>query len=503
MGLGKKLISNTTFLLIDWFFVSAFSLLFWLVIGKFLSKEDYGIITTSINTAILLSTVSLLGFGTTLTKLISEYIQKGKKNLYVTLIKFSFKILIVSNLLIIAVLALFSNDISTFLKIPQTHVILIGIATLLMSLSNVAGYILQGFQEMKVIALSDLFGYFIKASGTLIALLFFPSSIFPVIIFAISYLILSLLRIKFRWFLEKGDGLDYKKIISNYAIPTFIGSIAWMTFTNAQYIILNVIQNPTTTGVFSIAAILTTLIAIIPVTLNGALFPILSQLSVSSTFKRQQKFFLSTVLRYALILALPLTLLFTLFPTKLIILFSKPEFLDAKSLFPILSFAALLNGIGIIFHSSLYALRKVMLNTTLIIFTAIIFFVLAIILTEMFSAMGLAVAYTTAMIFLFSSSLICLRKIVRFSVPRFDIAKIVIATIISISIYAFLLTLSKNNLLQIIFLGVSACFYLISLLFLKFFNKLDLKILEFISGYAPSFLKNLLDVVIKIISKFS
>jgi len=503
MGFGKKLISNTSFLLMDWFLVTIFSFLFWLVIGKFLSKQDVGIITTCVNTAIILSTISFLGFSGTITKLLSEYSQRRQLKLSNTLIKFSAKILLVSNIAIFIILTLFSPQIASLLKISPIHVVLISIATFTMSLANFTGSVLIGFQKMVKIAVTDTIGYALKAGGTFILLLLFFDNIVPLILFALSYIVIFLLRVKMGWFLSKGDKINYKEIISNYALPTFVASLAWLIFTNAQYVILTFIQDPATTGVFSIAAIVTTLIAVIPVTMSSAFFPILSQLSVSSTFKKNQEYLISNVLRYALFIAIPLALLFTTFPTKIIILFSRAEFLDAQHLFPILSLAALLNGIGIFFLSSLYALKKIKQNRNIIIVTALIFLSLAIVLTKMFSSLGLSVAYTTAMFFMFFASLYYLRKIVNVKIPFLNILKILFATSIWLITFSFLSRLVFNNVLELILLVLSAVLYPLILLFLKFFRKEDVKILEHVKKYVPSFGKFFVNTVIKIISKFS
>jgi stage V sporulation protein B len=503
MGFGKKLISNTSFLLMDWFLVTIFSFLFWLVIGKFLSKQDVGIITTSVSTVIILSSISFFGFSPTISKLIPEYIQHKQQKLSAALIKFAAKILLVSNIAIVAVLTIFSTQIASLLKILPIHVALIGVGTLAMSLSDFSGAVLRGFQKMIKIALTDTVGYGIKAALTFILLFLFMNNIIPLIVFSVSYLAIFLLRMKTSWFLSKGGKLNYKEIVSSYAFPSFISSIAWLVFTNAQYVILTFIQDPATTGVFAIASIVTTLIAVIPVTMSSAFFPILSQLSVSSSFKKNREYLLSNVLHYALFISIPLALLFTFFPTKIIILFSRAEFLDAKSLFPILSLAAILSGIGILFLSNLYALKKIKQNRNIVIVTALIFLSLAIILTKMFSSLGLSVAYTTAMFFMFFASLYYLRKIVNVKIPFLNILKILFATSIWLITLGFLSRLVFNNVLELILLVLSAVLYPLILLFLKFFRKEDVKILEHVKKYVPSFGKFFVNAVIKIISKFS
>jgi len=42
--IGEKLISNTTYLFLDWFVLGFFSFLFWVILGKTLSPHEVGIV---------------------------------------------------------------------------------------------------------------------------------------------------------------------------------------------------------------------------------------------------------------------------------------------------------------------------------------------------------------------------------------------------------------------------------------------------------------------------
>ena len=500
--MGKKLVSNTTFLLADWIIVSIFSFLFWLIIGKFLSKEDYGIIAITINTAILLSTVSHFGTGNTLTKLISEYIQRRRRELSSVLIKFSFKILLVTNSVIFLTLVLFSSQLSSILKISQSNVVIMGAMTFVLSFANVSGSIVQGFQDMRKIAISDTIGYFIKFFGTLVFLLMFLNNMIPILVFLASSLVIFLLRFDSKWLFSRGNHLNYRETVSKYLFPTFIAILAWQIFTNAQYLILTVMQDPATTGVFSVAAIVTTLIAVIPTTISGAFFPILSQMSVLPSFRKQREYLISQVIRYSLFVSIPVAIVFIFFPSKIIIFFARSEFLDATSLFPILSIAALFNGMGILFMQSLYAFQKVRLYRNIIIFTAVIFLSLALMLTQTFSAIGLAISFTVSMIFLFTASLYHLRKILKIPVAVVDLAKIVLAAGISISVFYLASQFILNDIFEFILLGFSALIYPFILLPLRFYRQQDIRILEFIRGLLPTSMKRFVGIIIGIISKF-
>ncbi|MEM5832392.1 MAG: hypothetical protein QXT38_03740 [Candidatus Aenigmatarchaeota archaeon] len=64
MGLSEKLISNSIYLFVDWLIATSMSFLYWLIAGKTLLPEEYGIVSTTTNLAIVLSNASLLGLNT-------------------------------------------------------------------------------------------------------------------------------------------------------------------------------------------------------------------------------------------------------------------------------------------------------------------------------------------------------------------------------------------------------------------------------------------------------
>lgn len=486
MEFGKKLISNTTFLLIDWVILTIFSYLFWLILGRFFSTKEYGIVSTVINTSIILSSISLLGLGTAVTKLIPEYLQRRKINMPAALTKFSLKIILASNLIISIVLIVLANQISPFLKVDPIYVILIGLLTLATSVSNFSTSVLQGFQEMKKISVTDSVGTIIRTTFSFLFLLLFLTNLIPILMYILSLFVTFFLRFRMRWISSNSVNVDYNDVLKHYAFPALASSIAWMIFTNAQYLILTITQGPSVTGIFSIAAISTTLIAIIPSTVSNALFPILSQLSVGRLFKKQQKFYISMTLRYTIAVSLPLAMIFILFPTKIILLFSSGgDYLNAKSLFPLLAISALLNGFGILASQSLYALKETKLYRNIIVTTAVIFLVLGPAFTLMFSAMGLVVAYTMTMIFFFAVSFYYLKRFVNFDNNISNIIRIVIASSVWLAAFTFMAKFVTSFILQWILLGAFSVIYFLSLLFLRFYTREDLRVMEFVGVHVP------------------
>lgn len=93
MSIRHKLISNTTYLFFDWFFVSIISFLFQIIVVKILSVSSYGTMAIIIQISILLTSFCIFGLDIATRKLIPEFL-KGKKKYRVNiLIRFSIKII--------------------------------------------------------------------------------------------------------------------------------------------------------------------------------------------------------------------------------------------------------------------------------------------------------------------------------------------------------------------------------------------------------------------------
>jgi O-antigen/teichoic acid export membrane protein len=73
------LISNTIYFFLDWFVLTLAGFLYWFIAGKTLLPEEYGIISTSTNLAIVLSGMSLLGLGAAYGNLYLSILQKNRE----------------------------------------------------------------------------------------------------------------------------------------------------------------------------------------------------------------------------------------------------------------------------------------------------------------------------------------------------------------------------------------------------------------------------------------
>jgi stage V sporulation protein B len=485
MSLGKKLISNSAYLLLDWLLVSVLGFFYWFIAGKTLVPEEYGIVSTSVNLATFLSTLSLLGLNAAIWKLLPEYQAKNEKGKIKSLIKFSFWLSLLTNVILSIILIAASSLLSSILKIPLNVTLMIPFVMIPLTLASISGTIIYAFQNMKFYFFSDLYGVLSKVFIATLLIFLGLKYIGLLIGFIICYfLIFSLRIIKIR-FEGKESNINKKEILLEYAFPAFISSLAWSIFSSGQYALLSIIQNPKATGIFTIALILTIPIVALPNTLASALLPIISFLSSNHKSKNQQKRLIELVARYSFFFSLPIALFLIIFSKQVIIIFSSEKYLEASSLFPILAIASVIYGLGNVFLSNLYAIGKTKLNRNIVLLTVVTFLAIVYPLTKLYSALGMAISYFTSTLVLTIVSYFYIKKFLRVEMPKKDFMKILISSLISFAFLYFTTKITSGILIDFILLVFAGAIYLFTLVLLKFYKRDDVKVLEFSEERMP------------------
>lgn len=504
MSISRKLISNTVYLFLDWFVLTLMGFLYWFIAGKTLLPEEYGIIATSTNLAMVLSGVSLLGLNLSVMKLLSEYLSKKQDGKIPSLIKFSLKTTISTNLIITLILVLFSAQIASLLKVSTEVVWITALILLALSFSFQLGSIIYGFQEMRRYFISDFFGQLAKVAFSTL-LIFLGFRYFgPLIGFLLGFLLVVIIRFKFSYphFSTSGIKINEKKVMFDYAFPAFTSFLAWALFLNGQYVLLTILKNPEVTGIFTIAMVLTSTIATFPSILNSALFPIISSLSVDRNSKEKQSYLIQLVFRYGLFLALPIAAFLVIFSKPVILIFSSPKYLEASQLFPILAAGSLIYGLGNIFLSSLYAIGKTKINRNIVVSTTIAFLLLAIPLTTILGGFGMALAYALAVTLLAILSFFYIRKYLKIKLPLKSAIKTIIAGLVSLSFLYIITSFTTGFLVGIPLAMIAGLIYLEVLILLKFYIKEDVRILEILASKSPLFRKQI-SFLARFLSKYT
>lgn len=487
---GDRLIGNSAFLLIDWLAITVLSLAFWLVIGKTLPKEVYGIVATALNIIIILSGVALLGLQTAMIKLISEFKEKNQTGKIKSLVRFTIKVSFSVSLAFSVAIGLLSPVLSPILNLPVDVIVLAAVGIFVFSVWGVTTAVMYGFQSMKRIMKTNFAGNVVKVVSSLALILLGFSYFGPLVGLILSVIAIILFRLDVLW-LAVGKLGDYKssklnfKSIFTYSTSAFVAAMAMVGFANTPNIILNALTGPAITGLFAISLTISSPIFSIPSVLSAALFPITSGLSAERGGRSRQKILINMVVRYASFITLPIIALLLVFSGTIILFFSSGDFLPAVKLLPIMGGAAFLFGLGGILNTSIYAMRKPLVSRNITILTLVIFLSLSIPLSMWLAAMGMAIAYLISVSIFCISSAIYLKRFIKLSLDWFSILKAAAATLVFSGILFGIDSLIPGTALKLIGVIVASVLYLAMLVPLRFYKKEDLKILWYLSQKSP------------------
>lgn len=485
-----KIVSNSIFLMISSLSATLFSFLFWLIIGKLLLPEDYGVISTTINLAVFLSVVTVFGFGFTLIKLLPEYLSKGQNQKSNSLIAFSFKFMLFSGILMAFLLLLFSEIAVELLNIPHKAVLMASGFMVFITLATYFDSVLRGFQNMKWVAIMQIFGQFSKLLIAFALIILGFGYLGPLFGFLSLYLVTSVIGLGLVGIKIKSPNLNSKGVLIKYAFPAFVSTILSYVFFSGRFIILNAMKSSSATGIFGLATTMTAPLILLPNVLLQAIFPVSSELTTNPKYKITMAKTISYFLRYILLITAPMATILALFSKPLILTFSRPEYLGSVSLFPILAAASIVFSLGSIFYQTLYALKQTRSYKNIMLFSIIIFLSASIPLTYIFSELGMAFSVLIFSIFYSALSYLNIRKLIKISIPILSLTKIIVSTIISMAILYLLDQINSGLIWGIISITVSTLIYVASLMIIKFVEKTDVNLLKNLVLRIPFLKKN-------------
>jgi O-antigen/teichoic acid export membrane protein len=493
--------SNTFYTFLNSISVTLLSLIYFIAAGKLLLPHELGIADSIIQFAGVIITFSTLGLPTAALKLVSEYQATKKfKKLY-GCIKYAFKLLLIANIPISVLIIILSPTLATYIfknsNLTWTFV-LAAFITFVLAFNSLSGSIIYGFQNVKFFFLTDFLTNLTKVLFAIILIIFFGLRFWgPLIGYFLGLLFSTFLRIKK---IEIKGGEEDKSAIWDYAQPALIIAFLSSILTATPVLILSSFSSTTEAGIFSLAKAISSLPMLIPTVLYTASFPILSGLYGKKDHKSIEKF-LPVVLKYSILISLPLSLLLIIFPQFIIRLIAKPTYLPGTTTLAILGIVGFVWGNANILLNALYALGKPKIQRNITALASFIYLLFSIPFSIYYASAGMAVTYLIVALLLFSLSFTLLRK---FYTLRIDISllKIFLSSIITLLLLALLMRGSNSVYMFILACLVSFIFYAFMLLLIKFFTVEDLKMLNEIKKISPKKLSFAFDFVEKILRKF-
>lgn len=501
MKIKDKLLSNATYLALNWGFNTLFFMVFWILLFKVLSPNSAGIVALALQTTTLLSTLSLFGLGLTAQKLISEMKERGQKNKIQNLISSSLKATLLSSIIFSICFWGITTIYPNYFKLSSDVVWIVFISIIAMSFSTILASIYQGFQNMKKIFLTTMYGDLCLIVSALLFLYLGFGYLGAILAFAFSQIVMALTRFNPNMFKTSKKGQLSKRIVLKYSLPASVVVLFMAIFNNSQYIILSSMKTIEIIGVYAVGMKIISVISILPTIFSSALFPITSGLSADKNGKSRQSYLISLVFRYTVFIVFPLALFSIVFSKYLVLFFSSAEYLSATTFLPVLILGGVFLGLATQFLSSLYAIGKPKKYRDSYVISTLVYLISAVTLTYYFSTIGMAISYLLSTFVMFIVSFIYIRRYLTISFPLKTVGKVIVGIAASFLFLFFMKPFIPNLLIAGIFSIISGLIYLGVLLKLNFYIEEDLKIFDYLSKRTPIF-KNEIKKVRKYLSKF-
>lgn len=356
-----------------------------------------------------------------------------------------------------------------------------------------------GYQNMKKIFSTSFIGQVLRVIVT-VGLIYMGFSYFGALGgLLVSFLAIFITRFDMKiYHISKKVTVD-RKMIYAYALPNLAYLILVQLYGNTQNIILTSMTTATISGFFGIAMTISAIIDTIPQVVMSAIFPAMSALCGAKDAIKRQHYLLKLMFRYSLVIIIPIALAILMFSENIVILVSSAEYMPATELLVYLIPAVIIISIGHLFFSSLYAIGEPRKQTYGWAVVTAVYAPLVFIMTYLFSATGLSIAYLISAIVLFAISFFYVRRSMGFSMPFGDMGRMLVASIVLFAIlFLFkpaLGLLAFGSVLQYALIAcvvaVSLCAYLLVLLKTNFFIEEDLDAMETLAKKVP-FLKRLI-----------
>lgn len=494
--------SNAFYIFLNWLTISVLNFLYWIVAGKLLLSTEYGIASTVFALASIVSNLSLLGIDSSLRKLIPEYQAKNQRKKLLGIIRFSFKVFMLTNVTIAIVMFILTPFLSTRVFRSEEISLPLYVTALafpIYTLGFLTNSILFGFQDMKTIFTTTFIGTIVKNIISIV-LIFLGFTYFgPIGGFFIGVALAAFLRLR-KIKLKNGEVVNRKEIFA-YSFAGFLDSVNFLILTQLPPIILSSLSSIEATGIYTLAYVLATPISIIPQTLSSSSFPVLSQLYGKKDKVRIKKV-LSQVFRYSLFMTLPFSFILLVFPRQAISLVGNISYMNGYMLLPLLAFANLILGIGNFFLTALYALGKPKLSQNIQVLRSIVFFSIALLFTKRYSFMAIGYAFLAVGTVTLLTSFSFLKRFYKIKIETKPMIKVLVSTTIFLLVLYHFKSYGSSVVSISSIIVLASAIYLLSLLLLRFFEKEDLKLLKDLESKVPR-LNRLIKLVEKLVERFT
>lgn len=383
-------------------FVNFGSWLFHLLMGRFLTPSDYGILITLISFLTLLS-VPLGPLNLLTVKITSEFAAKKEFGKITAFFNYLIWRIFIFALVLFLILAVFSLQLSQFLRLSSaSYILLLAILPGFLLLTMTNRSFIQGLLKFEFFAVTGILEVFLKIIFAVLLIKVDFSVlgvIFAMILAELFVWVLTFLPLKFLWLPASNQKFEKEKLFA-FSLPATVVSFSLLSFFSSDIILVKHFFAPHQVGIYASLSVIGRAILFSSVAIGAVMYPMVSQRF--ATGKAYIRFFYYS-LAITLVLSGIVVLFYNLFPKFVVNLFFGSSYFEVLPyLFPFSLFMLFLSFVFIIvtfllaieskvvylvpfgaliqvififfFHRSVFEVVFVSLFSTLLLLLALIFF---------------------------------------------------------------------------------------------------------------------------------
>jgi O-antigen/teichoic acid export membrane protein len=374
------------------------------IFTRIFSRAEYGIISIVTITVSILSVIALCGFPQSAVRFYHVFANRKGNSYYLTLLfgVFAFSFAVVGTFFLLTFfLSEYFNPLTILLfKIGALTVIPLNIITTILGFYRAS----QQTKAYNIVAIARTYGdlglalFFVIALGMGL----FGRFLGPLVAStAICIILLILLKKTHLAFADKGYEKISKPFLKEaflYGYPLIFSAILSMLLTSGDRYIIQYVMDAAAVGVYSVGYAIPTMIqSLIVAPLNIAIVPILMEVW-SEKGEQETKNLLSKLLKFYLMIAIPIIFGLTALAKDVVVVFATEKFVDAASVVPYVIVAVIIYGIYFITWAGLNIHKKTQVIPQYLLIAVIVNVALNFLLIPYYGIVGAAIATLIAYI---------------------------------------------------------------------------------------------------------
>ena len=459
-------------------------------IARTLGPEDYGLISIGIAIISILTTFSLLGLNSGLTRFIAFYMGKRDLGKVKGSLLSSFKITLPISIIFSILLFLFSEQVALFFSKPDL-VPLIQIFSFVLPFSvimNLSDSSLLGFKLIKQKVYTVEIGKNLSTFLLVVIFFYFGFNLLGAVLgFTLGIVISSLiglyyLRDNILHYLIRIKAIYINKEIFSFSWPLILVAFLSIFMSWTGILILSYFDTAVNVGLYQASLDTCVLLTFISSAFSFIVTPIISELYSQKKIKEIRKIY-KTTNRWIFLIVFPLFLILVLFPDKVLEIMFGREFVSGSFILILLSIGYFFNVIFGISTNLILSIGKTKINFYIASIAATSNLFLSLILIPIYGTIGAAIVMLISMILWSLLPFLYINK--KIGIQPFDknyIKPLFTSLVLLFFIYFILKSFFNYNIFFIYFIGflIFMIFYGLSLLLTKSLTKDDVLILKFI-----------------------